>query len=255
MTPIFESLRFGASEKSQLDRDGHILLPGLLTSDTRERLIAALDRIDSLPPSADPKPACYSAEYEDSLASVIAHPQMLELAHAVLGETIRFDHCVSLTRRGGDPGQGWHVHSYADDRPELGFIRIFFYINGFLPGDGGLKVVPGSHLFRQGRLGANSDEKLRADWIGGKVHPGTGEPLEILELEAPPGSVIVMWTHALHAVSPRCADSATRWTVVYAYRNPGEHSHARWITPAFERNPPAGAKELMGLDLTESAAD
>ena len=128
--------------------------------------------------------------------------------------------------------------------------RIFFYVNGFRPGDGGLLVVPGSHLFRQGRLNAASDEELRAAWLDGKAHPETGEPLAPLDLEAPPGSVIVMWTHALHAVSPRRDDSAPRWAVVYAYRNPGAPSHARWVTPAFEAAPPPGAEGLMALDLS-----
>jgi hypothetical protein len=35
--------------------------------------------------------------------------------------------------------------------------------------------------------------------------------------------------------------------VVYAYRNPGAESRARWISEAFERNPPEGAEGLMGL--------
>jgi hypothetical protein len=76
---------------------------------------------------------------------------MLELARAVLGEEIRYDHCVNLSREGGNRGEGWHTHPYATDWPDLGFIRIF-YVSGYQKGNGSLKVVPGSHVRERNRL-------------------------------------------------------------------------------------------------------
>ena len=191
-------------------------------------------------------PMRYAAEHDAFLASVIAHPQMLELAQAVLGDEIRYDHCVNLSRKGGNRGEGWHTHPYAPDQPALGFIRIFFYISGYQRGSGSLKVVPGSHRLPT-NLRVESDEELRASWLHGKTHPLTGEPLEIVDLDVPEGSVVVMWTDALHAVTPRHSQSDTRWTMVTAYRNPGAPSGARWISPEFESNPPAGAEAIMSL--------
>ena len=125
--------------------------------------------------------------------------------------------------------------------PALGQVRSLVYPEGFGAGkDGGLRVVPGGHLYRQARLEPNSDEcasarsltttqplppsaltrplcpaalapvclsesrRLRrppedwtqddevfaAEWLAGKTHPITGEPLEIVELELPPGSIV-----------------------------------------------------------------
>ena len=244
--PIFQPYEFGAREKAQLDRDGHFVFPSLLTASARARLTASLAHVVTLPETPSYRPQGFAAEHDAYLASLIAHPQMLDLAHRVLGENIRFDHCVDLTREAGFAGQPWHTHSYADAQPELGFIRIFFYVNGFEVDDGGLKVVPGSHHYRAS-LHSLSDEELRTDWLTGKTHPLTGKPLVSEALQAPPGTVILMWTHALHAVSPRRPDSETRWAVVYAYRNPGAPSHARWITDEFETHPPAGAESLMSL--------
>ena len=85
-----------------------------------------------------------------------------------------------------------------------------------------------------------------AGWAD-KTHPATGDPLSIQKLSAPAGTVALMWTHAAHAVSARQHGSPTRWTVVYAYRNPGRPSGARWIGEAFEKNPPPGAERLMSL--------
>jgi hypothetical protein len=181
------------------------------------------------------------------LASLIPHPELVGLARTILGPDIRYDHCVSLNRAAAHPGMHWHTHEYADDAPALGFIRIFFYVNGFAADDGGLKVVPGSHLLRDSRVTASTDADLERDWLTGKVHPITREPLRTARLDAPPGSVVLMWTHALHGVTPRRPHSPTRWTVVYAYRNPGYPSRSRWITEAFERNPPRGVEGLISL--------
>ena len=46
--------------------------------------------------------------------------------------------------------------------------------------------------------------------------------------------------------SPR-AGSNTRWTVVYAYRNPGLPSRARWLSEAFEERGVPGAEGLLSL--------
>jgi hypothetical protein len=244
---LFHPYQLGTEEREHLDRAGHLMLPGLLTEAARERLTEALSALPTAPQPAAQQAQRYSAEHNAYLADLIGHPQLVGLARQILGPELRFDHCVSLNRPPGDGGSSWHSHAYAEDRPELGFIRIFFYVNGFAAADGGLGVVPGSHLYRDAALKAASDEALRSGWLAGKRHPLTGTPLAIEYLSAPPGTVIVMWTHAAHAVSPRQSGSSTRWTVVYAYRNPGAESRARWISPEFENHPPPRAEGLMSL--------
>lgn len=230
-----------------MDTVGHIAFPGLLTATACKRLTDSLAHILSLPDNPDHKPNHFSAELDDYLASLIGHPQMLQLVRSILGDDIRYDHCVALNRPGGNDGSSWHSHEYGQTRPDLGFLRIFFYVNGFALGDGNLKVVPGSHLFRDAQISAGSDEELRDGWLKDKAHPATGDPLQIEELEAPPGTVIAMWTHAAHGVNARRTGSDTRWCVVYAYRNPGLPSKARWITPEFEQRQIPGADGLLSL--------
>ena len=165
----------------------------------------------------------------------------------VLGEEIRYDHCVALNRPGGNEGTHWQSHEYAEEDARLGFVRVFFYVNGFELDDGGLKVVRGSHLFRDAGIRATSNEELEAGWMAGKAHPLTGEALAIEALSVPKGTVVLMWTHAAHGVNPRKEGSDTRWCVVYAYRNPGRASQARWISEGFEQKPIEGADGLMSL--------
>ena len=249
-TPIFHPFTFGIAKKKALDRDGHFFLPSVLTADTCKQLTRALARIQPLRESKDPQQRHHSghaAEYDSYLASLIAHPQMLDLIHKVLGPDIRFDHCCTINRPPGHPGFGWHSHAYADERPELGLMRIFFYVNGFSTDDAPLKVVPGSHHYRDSAINGRTDQELRSGWLNGKKHLLTGEPLNIEVLEAPTGTAILMWTHAAHAVNARKFDSPTRWTIVYGYRNPGEESTARRITKDFEQNPSPGVEKLVSL--------
>ena len=246
---LFGDYQFGSEEKALLDRDDHLIFPGLLTASTCERLIVALRNVIRQGAGATKghEPQRFSAEFDGYLESLIAHPDMLSLARAILGDDIRWDHCVSLVRPKGTPAMPWHSHEYSEDVPELGFIRIFFYISGFAHDDGGLKVIPGSHLFRDEAIRASDDEAMTRGWMQDKVHPETGDPLAIEYLDAAPGSVVVMWTHAAHGVVLRKPDSTTRYCVVYAYRNPGRPSQARWITPEYEQKATLGLQELLPL--------
>ncbi len=239
-------------ERTALDRDGYVLLPGLLQKVACGALTTSLQRVARRADEHDgPRGAGralydhYAAEHDGYLARLIAHPEMLKLARSALGNEIRYDHCVTLNRKPGYPGLPWHGHAYADDEPRLRFLRIFFYVGGFGPSDAALQVVPGSHHFRDPLDQRKTDDELRAQWLVGKRHPETGEPLRIEVLQAPERTVILMWTHTLHGVTPGPAQRGTRWAVVYGYRNPGRPSLSRWISEEFERRAPAEARGLM----------
>ncbi len=252
MLQLFTPYVLGVREKADLDVQGHLALPGILTPHACRLLTEALQRIAVLQEPYDQQggerqPGAYAAEHDTFLASLIGHPQLLALARSVLGDEIRFDHCVALNRRAANPGLRWHTHEYSDSDPRLGFLRIFLYLTGFEADDGGLKLVPGSHLFRDSSIVAATDDELERIWLEGKQHPLTHEPLRIERLSAPPATVILVWTHALHGVTPRKPTSPTRWTVVYAYRNPGQPSRSRWISEEFERRQVPGTEGLMSL--------
>ena len=50
MSPIFHDYTFADEERQMLDRDGHYVLPELLTDDAQEQLTESLARIQSLIP-------------------------------------------------------------------------------------------------------------------------------------------------------------------------------------------------------------
>ena len=86
-------------------------------------------------------------------------------------------------------------------------------------------------------------------WAAGKTHPLTGTPLAIRRLECPPGSVVVMYTHATHGVDPKPAGAERRWALITAYRNPGApidpatetpEAFPNWMSPKYRDAPTPG---------------
>ena len=113
--------------------------------------------------------------------------------------------------------------------PALGQVRSLVYPEGFNTGnDGGLRVVPGGHLYREAQLEPASgdaapanwtqdDNIFQSEWLDGKTHPLTGQPLEIVELQLPPGSIVSCLSHCPHAVSPKDDGLETRLCTLFCY--------------------------------------
>ena len=188
-------------------------------------------------------PEIFPACYDPFMMTMMCHPQMIRLHQLMLGPEVRCDHNRILSRR-SFAGQAWHSHDYSEDnagvttRPggaRLRLCRSLVYPDGFKGrNDGGLKVVPGAHLFRSQALtdsaipyarqavppGDEDDAELERTWLAGKRHPITGDPLRIEHLELPPGSMVTALTHIPHAVSPRPPGSGTRHCALFSYREP-----------------------------------
>ena len=76
---------------------------------------------------------------------------------------------------------------------------------------------------------------MQTNWIEGKIHAFTGEPLRIERLSLPPGSMVSFVHHMPHHVGHRDLDAPTRWGLLMAYRTPDpKASPAKWNegTPA-----------------------
>jgi len=117
--PIFGDFTFGDAEREVMDRDGHVAFPGLLTEDAQKELAESLSYIQSLKLQGieGHEPNRFAAEFDWYLESLIGHPQMLGLARDILGDEIRYDHCVGLNRAGGNRGTHWHTHGYGEENP------------------------------------------------------------------------------------------------------------------------------------------
>jgi len=124
---LFTEPYLNAKERAALDRDGHVLLPVRLTLEALDALVEVLADIEAQAGTEDVWPRRYAAECNSYLARLIADPEMVALVQSAIGPELRFDHCVDLNRAGGDNGVDWHSHDYAEDRPDMAFVRLFLY--------------------------------------------------------------------------------------------------------------------------------
>ena len=70
---------------------------------------------------------------------------------------------------------------------------------------------------------------MRSGWLKGKTDPITGEPLEIVHLSLPPGSMVSFVHHMPHYVGRRKPASEMRWGLLMAFRTPDpEAAPAKW---------------------------
>ena len=181
------------------------------------------------------------------LADVLTHPDMLALQRLCLGsDAVYFDHNQLLSRPGGYPGGHWHSHKIGAgcdsgtvlpdeyDR-QANFLLTLCYLNGFeADNDGGLKIIRGSHLFRDpAGCNAATDEEMGRGWLEGRTHPVTGRPLEMEHLALPAGSVVCCLSHAAHGVAPKAAGRQSRLCSLFCYRKPWADGRAQppWEVP------------------------
>ena len=167
------------------------------------------------------------------LMGVLMHPQMLSLQQMCLdSDAVYFDHNQLLTRAAGYAGGAWHSHRIGAGHDDCGIAApneyraqpnanlCLFYPRGFAAeDDGGLKIIRGSHFFREpSACQAATDEEMSAGWLKGRVHPVTGAPLAIEHLELPPGSVVCCLSHAAHGVAAKAAYRQSRWCSLHCYK-------------------------------------
>ena len=201
------------------------------------------------------------------MMNVITHPNMLELQRMCLGsDAVYFDHNQLLSRPGGYAGGGWHSHEMGSRYDNRGVVTVdeydaqanailtLCYLNGFeAQDDGGLKIIRGSHLFRDSNgCRAVTDEEMRQEWLRDRTHPVTGQPLEIEHLSLPPGSIVCCLSHAAHGVAAKKPDRPTRWCSLICYRKAAEtDGHAQPPTSV----PPVWAMKAQRGELPPVLSD
>ncbi len=218
-------------------------------------------------------PEYFPAAYDDFIMDVAtSHPQMTELFGKLLGDRFVLDHLIMLNRAAGTRGRRWHAHQYRDGQYEVEdfigngraltteflqqqCIRTLCYSEGASIEEGGeLAIIPGAHLYRipfkWNIERTDDDAALEAGWLRGKIHAFTGEPLKILRLALPPGSMVSFVHHMPHHVGYRQPGTPTRWGLLMAYRTPDPGA----IPLRWSKGVPAHWADRCAAEETLSAA-
>ena len=197
-------------EAAAVDRDGYVILRGVIGAAWRATLAARLDELVA----AEGDRAGLEVHQEggtDRLANLVdkgtvfdglwTHPRLLGLVHHVLGREYSLS---SLNTREPKPGQG-HQGLHADWgelKPGEPFhvANSLWVLDGMDAGNGATRLVPGSHRI-----------------TGGIADPHPDQILAIAE----PGDVLFMNAHTRHGGTVNT--NGRRRRVIHAYFTGAEH--------------------------------
>jgi hypothetical protein len=201
----------------QLDREGHLALPGVLEPARQAALLAAVDRLRTridggeLAAEYGPGEEFYRdlPSHDETFVELMLDPLLLGSARAMLGPLVRLRGMTCRDNRpatGGNPGFGWHIHQrVACDplprwwSPPQG-LDCLLYLDGLDASSGAVAVLPGSH--RQPTRSVAWDQADHPDQV---------------VLELPPGSVLLMHPNVYHRSLPARSAAARRRLLIVSW--------------------------------------
>lgn len=165
---------------------------------------------------------------DDAFLDLIDHPSVIDIVTELVGTPIMVDNTSALVPRSQEP-QTWHggghpgvpVYQYRDGKFFCSMVKCIWYLSDCEVGQGGTRIVPGSH------------KSLVAPPV-----LGSGEVPGGVELGMCAGSLLIFAEACMHAGNTNPSD-ATRLALFYNY-GPGIASagtcHARTQVPTRNRD-------------------
>lgn len=208
----------GPEEKACLEREGYLVLGGLIDADWLAGLRAAFDRLAGAEGADGGREAHTEAgtqrlgdlvNKDPVFDGVYTHPRVLAAVWHVLGRPFRLS---SLNGREAMPGEGLQeLHADWGDPPAAGepwhVVNSLWLLDDYTGRNGSTRVVPRSHLERR-PIGALVEDRLAP------------HPREVV-LRAPAGTVVVINSHLWHGGTRN--ESGERRRVCHAYFAGREH--------------------------------
>jgi len=204
-----------AAEREVLDRDGYLIMPGLIDPTWLKQLRAVFDawlrhQYHGIPDAAQGDRHLLDLVNAGSACDgVWTHPRLLAAVDHLLQRPFKLS---SLNARDPRPGSG--AQALHADWPEPCLDRRWQVVNSlwllddFLPDNGATRLVPGSQHRPRGPLTTDADG-------------ATGSHPDQIILQAPAGSVVVFNAHLLHGGTVNRSQQRRR--VLHGYFTAREH--------------------------------
>lgn len=231
-----------AFDKQFLDKQGYLMLPGLIP---QNKVAAYLDLVErrfaeegdqagsefKMEPNTRRLANC--VDKGELFVEAIQNPTVLEAMAVVLGLDFKLS---SLNVRSANPhsasGQPLHADSGAlpDDRGYW-VCNSVWILDDFTPHNGALRIVPGSHRW------------------GCLPEPGAKVEGEML-VTAPAGTVVIMNAHLWHGGTDNRTDHPRRAMHVYYTRGdkPQQQYQKQWLRPELQAELSPLARKILALD-------
>lgn len=216
--------RLTDAQRADLERDGFLLLPGVLTPEQVAHFTAVVDRLDADFRAEKSMDGYGTVEIRnaiarpggDGLLPLLDWPATFPLVADIFGWNIQLttSHVFVRTPNPSEPPTfkaiDWHADGPNPQFPTLGgvFPRLYGKIGFFLtdlsePDHGNLRVVPGSH---------KSAKRPEND-------PETGEPKGAIQVMTKPGDAVFFEQRTWHAVGPNYSTLPRKNVYIgYCYR-------------------------------------
>ena len=194
-----------------LELEGYLVLPGVLSSAHLEQLRAETAQLETAPVS-------YSVHQRTraniqfsggAITQLIAHPPVVQFLSALLGDDIVFMTYTYAISEPGHPGISLHADGQPYGSKIFGYegscpiiIRVLYYLDDLTPEVSPFRVVPRSHL------------SLHADANPYKRYEGHPEELMVT---AKAGSALLLNHRVFHGNFPNVGHYARRMLAI-AYR-------------------------------------
>jgi ectoine hydroxylase-related dioxygenase (phytanoyl-CoA dioxygenase family) len=229
-------------EKRQLEEQGYLALPGLLSESEVERYRVRVEQLFA--EEGDRSGAEFKQEpgsrrlanlvdKGELFEAAIQTPRVLECVEAVLGSDFKLSSLnVRSANPRGESGQPLHVDSgELPDARGNSVCNSVWMLDDFTGQNGALRIVPGSHRW------------MRLPDPGAKVE---GEIL----VTGKAGTVVVMNAHAWHGGTANTTDHPRRAMHVYYTRGdkPQQQYQKKWVRPEVQRRLSPLGRRLLALD-------
>lgn len=210
-------LRFDALIPSEINQ--HIIEEFRLIEMNKINLIVGLPADAGGPPlaaSLTPLSQCYPAP--SVLGAMLNLPEVQGIIESLVGPDPLFDHdFVHRLPAGSTYQQHLHVDAVVDSADPTFDIQLFYFPQDVVPGAGGTRFVPGTHLRRTRAEGVSRYQNL----LGEQQYSGVA------------GTLMVFHHGLWHAGQPNPSD-VDRW--MYKIRlNPSVSQVKRWNMDDFDR--------------------
>jgi len=216
MEPIFRIDSATAGHLQKFFEDGYVAFPDIFTDAAR---IGFIDEILHLPVvrnffrKSDEELSELGKPYRLSVKpwndkgpwadGLFDAPLVRSLLRKIIGQSYHFCHSSLAVSCPGATGirfhqdhHHWFQHSPINlDQRDRWYVQMLHYPNGFSKGDGSLSVIAGSQ------------KASPLDFPAERIACGDFGVFRRVDLELPPGSMVVLNARVLHGVSPKPKDS------------------------------------------------
>jgi ectoine hydroxylase-related dioxygenase (phytanoyl-CoA dioxygenase family) len=238
------------AERRQLDEQGYLVLPGLMSTALLERLRTRVEELfaeegERAGSEFNQEPGARRlanlVNKGRVFEEVIVTPEVLEAMSHVLGPKFKLS---SVNVRSADPHSASDQPLHADsaavaDEEGYWVCNSIWMLDDFTKENGATRCVPGSHRWGRAPAPGFFEE-----------HPG-----QIL-VTGKAGDVVVMNSRMWHGGTANSADRPRRAMHVYYTRwdKPQQQWQKRWLSPEVQAGLNLQAREILALDSAENDA-